>query len=99
MDQFGVGRVMSKTAEFGWIFRVQPGPDFGIDAQIELPDEDGYPTNRLIGLQIKSGPSHLVPTDGGFRFYASEKKVNYWINGNLPVIVVLYDPDADTAYW
>lgn len=56
-EQIGVtavGHIVFK--ELKWIFREQPICDMGIDAQIELVDE--RPTGKLIGVQIKAGPSH-----------------------------------------
>ncbi|MBZ5627354.1 MAG: DUF4365 domain-containing protein [Acidobacteriia bacterium] len=34
-------------------------PDFGIDGQIEIIDSDRKATGRLIGCQVKSGPSYF----------------------------------------
>lgn len=43
----------------GIIFRETPNTDVGIDAQIELVDEQGNATGKLAGLQIKSGDSFV----------------------------------------
>ena len=43
----------------GYIFREQPISDYGIDAQIELIDEETV-TGKLVALQIKSGASWFV---------------------------------------
>ena len=69
MAQEGVAQtqlVVVKT--LGWIFREQPTEDFGIDAHVEIVDEEVV-TGRLLALQIKSGPSFFEEAaDGGWWF-------------------------------
>lgn len=74
-------------------------PDRGVDAQIE-GRTDGFPDGRLLALQIKSGESyfrHEVP--GGWRFYVKSAHIDYWAGYAVPVLLVLYDPRSETAYW
>ena len=40
------------------LFGTQDTSDFGVDAQAECK-RDGHPTGRLVGLQIKAGPSRF----------------------------------------
>ncbi len=46
------------TRKLGLVFREQGTSDFGVDAQAEMK-RDGRPTGRLVGLQIKAGPSYF----------------------------------------
>ena len=98
-ERIGVNAVAKKVHEaFGWIFRPQE-QDFGIDGQIEVV-EGGIPTGKLIAVQIKSGPSYFSEPDAtGFLFRGELKHLDYWLQYDSPVIVVLYDPSSDTAYW
>jgi hypothetical protein len=82
-----------------WIFREQPTDDYGIDSQIEVVDGE-IVTGKLIALQIKSGPTYFrhVHADGWW-FYIDQDDLDYWLRHSLPVIVVLFDEDSDTAYW
>src|SRR4051794_35720911 len=90
-EHTGVAAVNLLTVkELGWIFRAQPQPDFGIDAQLEVTDASGFGTNLVVGVQIKSGTSHLHRVDGGWRYYPPARNLAYWLSGNLPVIVVFY---------
>lgn len=83
-----------------WISREQPVPDTGIDVHIEPRDDENRPTGRLIGCQVKSGPSYLKEkTPSGFIYRGSAEHLAYWRGGSLPVIVVLYDEDAGECYW
>lgn len=80
-------------------FREQDTSDFGVDAQAESK-RDGYTTGRLVGLQIKTGPSWFEePCEGGWRFRPKKKHIPYWLNHSLPIYVLLVDLDAEAVYW
>ncbi|NJW52443.1 DUF4365 domain-containing protein [Salinimicrobium oceani] len=98
-ERLGVNAVESiflKT--FKWIFREQPIIDMGIDAHIETVDSKG-PTGKLIGVQIKTGPSHFYETDDFYTFYLDNTHYNYWINHSLPVLLIGHLPDSETTFW
>jgi hypothetical protein len=81
------------------VFREQSTSDFGVDAQVEMKRE-GRPTGRLVGLQIKSGPSYFdEPYEDGWIFRPKEKHVQYWLNHSLPVYALLVKLDTMTVYW
>ncbi|SEB27556.1 DUF4365 domain-containing protein [Paenibacillus sp. 276b] len=88
------------TSDFRWIFREQPTKDYGIDAHIEIV-EDNRVTGRLIAVQIKTGPSYLTKrSDKGFIYNKGKMKhLNYWRNHSLPVILVLCDDTDNICYW
>lgn len=99
-SRIGVDAVRSIfVRDLGWVFRDQPVDDYGIDAYVEIADEQI--TGRLLAMQIKSGPSWFRGrrTRGGWRFYPKTRHVAYWLDHSLPVIIVLYDPLSDRAYW
>lgn len=98
--RIGVNAVERAVLEIGWLFRELPTSDFGIDGQIEIVDDSGNPTGRLIAVQIKSGPSYLKEkTSAGFIFRGEPRHLSYWGQYSLPVIVVLHDPESGTCYW
>jgi len=86
------------VGDLGWIFREQPILDFGIDAQVELA-EDGNPTGKLIGLQIKTGPGNFRETSGGLIYYGQPAHLDYWLGHSLPVILVAHLPESDESFW
>jgi Domain of unknown function (DUF4365) len=72
-----IGVTLVKLAvekELDWLFREQPSEDYGIDAQVEIVEdevavEDEIVTGKLLGFQIKGGASWFKgpdPTAGGF---------------------------------
>ena len=91
-----IGTKISK--EFGWLFREQ-AEDFGIDAHIEVV-ANGEPTGKIIAVQIKSGESYFVNEEAPeLVFRGDPKHLKYWLEHDLPVLVILYHPKIDTAYW
>lgn len=99
-DLVGVAATQIKVVrDLSWLFREQPIADYGIDAQFEAV-EKGEATGKLIAAQIKSGPSYFAnSTAGGWWFPLDADDLQYWLDHSLPVLVVLYDPDTDRAYW
>lgn len=94
---FTVGRIFNR--EFGWAYRPQPVADFGIDAHVEICEE-GEPTGKFIFLQVKAGHSYFgESTEDGYIFRGSERHYRYWTSLPVPVLLVLYDPSSETAYW
>lgn len=85
--------------ELGWSFREQQVDDYGIDAQVEAL-ENNAPTGKLIAMQIKAGASYLSERARGASVFRGElKHLDYWLNHQLPVIVVLVDEEQEVAYW
>ncbi|MBD9699548.1 DUF4365 domain-containing protein [Flavimobilis sp. GY10621] len=99
-DRGGVATVQQiVTRDIRWVFREQTTDDFGIDAHLEVVENDGV-SGRLIAVQIKSGPSYFSePHEGGWWFRLDSADLGYWMDHSLPVIVVLCNPDLGIAYW
>jgi hypothetical protein len=90
---------LAVESELGWLFREQPSDDYGIDAHIELVDDEEV-SGRLLALQIKSGQSWFREKGpGGWWFRPSDHHVTYWLNHSLPVVIALFDPETDRSHW
>ncbi|WP_331346551.1 DUF4365 domain-containing protein [Cellvibrio sp. UBA7661] len=85
-------------SEFGWIFREQETSDVGVDAQIEIVDEN-EPTGKIIGLQIKTGASHVEDKPDHYVFRGTKIHADYWLNHALPMILTVHLPDSGDTYW
>jgi hypothetical protein len=95
----GVAAVETRILELGWIFRRQPELDVGIDAQIEVRI-NLQATGRILAVQIKSGPSYFnQDDDDAITFRGKLKHLDYWLEHDLPVIVILYDPRTKHICW
>lgn len=98
-DRLGVTKLDHFFSAHGWLFREQMIHDYGIDAHVEITNEN-YPTGKLIAIQIKSGLSFFSEdNEHSFIFRTENKHIEYWSNHTLPVILVLYQPEVDTLYW
>lgn len=94
----GVTQVRLAIEALGWLFREQPGEDYGIDAQAEIV-EDNVVEGKLLALQIKSGASYFKePAAGGWWYRPGADHVRYWFNHSLPVAIILVD-QSQHCYW
>ncbi|MDA3940022.1 MAG: DUF4365 domain-containing protein [Spirochaetia bacterium] len=84
---------------FGWIFRPQSQRDYGIDALVEVV-ENNQTRGELLALQIKSGQSWFKERDSkGIVFRSDVEHLDYWQSYSLPVLVLLHHPEEDQVYW
>jgi len=57
-------------------------------------------TGRNIAVQIKSGASYIKQNEkGDLVHYTDEKHILYWAQHSLPVILIIFDPQTETAWW
>ena len=87
--------------ELNWVFRKNhQETDFGIDAYIDVITETGHVTGKSIALQIKTGESYFKEkNDFGWVFRGEIKHLNYYLNHDIPVVIVLVDNLKREAYW
>lgn len=86
------------TKNLQWIFREQSITDVGIDAMIEQV-ENGDPTGKFIALQIKSGEGNFHISEKKLTHYVSGIHYNYWLNLNIPLILIAHLPKKEETYW
>lgn len=98
-EREGILAVERIVNQMSCIWRETPNKDVGIDGQIEYVDEDGNTTGHVIAVQVKSGKSFIHEKDGHIIFYPEHKHLQYWENYALPVILLIYDPENNIAYW
>ena len=107
--QLGIHLTGTEFKRWSWYFRNQPEDDFGIDCHVEVPGA-GYATGRLIGLQVKTGRAKYFrkpAKDGAGWYYGPDLKKNarldkhlrYWLEHDLPVVVILVDDVSEEIYW
>ncbi|MCE3228297.1 MAG: hypothetical protein K0S32_2848 [Bacteroidetes bacterium] len=98
-ERIGVNHVENIFLDkFKWIFREQPIVDIGIDALVEIVN-NGIPSGKLIGVQIKTGESHFKISKDKLVFYGKRVHFDYWLNHSLPVILVGHLPDTGETFW
>ncbi|MBA9074737.1 hypothetical protein GGR22_002910 [Flavobacterium gossypii] len=87
--------------ELNWVFRKNhQETDFGIDAYIDIISEAGHVTGKSIALQIKTGESYFKEkNDLGWVYRGEMKHLNYYLNHDIPVIIILVDNVKKEVFW
>jgi len=77
------------------------GPnEVGIDGFIELFDSTtGKPTGKNIAVQSKALAALCRKGTDTIEYWCDRRDIEYWLRQNLPVILVVSNPDTPEAYW
>jgi hypothetical protein len=97
----GVNLIQRIVLKMGHMWYPTGGVEAGIDGYIEIRDATtGEVTNSIVQVQSKAGPSFFrAETGTSFDFRCDERDLDYWLQGNAPVILVVSRPESDEAYW
>jgi len=87
--------------ELNWIFRPNHKEnDFGIDAYIDIIAEYGQVTGKTIAAQVKTGSSYFKEKNNfGWVYRGEISHLNYYLNHDIPVIIIIVDDSTSKAYW
>ncbi|RTZ03604.1 DUF4365 and DUF1817 domain-containing protein [Flavobacterium bomense] len=95
--------ILKKIVEndFGWLFRPNhQEADFGIDGYLDIITESGQVTGKSIAFQLKSGKSYFTEENEiGIVFKGNIKHLNYYLNNETPIIIIVLDVENELAYW
>ena len=74
--------------------------DYGIDLMLSTYDANGEVENGLIYAQLKA-TDHLDVLRNGqtIAFPVKRADLELWLREPMPYILVVYDAQADAAYW
>jgi len=97
--QQGVNFVEQIVLEMGFAWHpANASLDAGIDGTIEIIDpETGKATNYIIQVQVKATSSDK--DINGLVHYCKARDIDYWMNGNTPVILIKVISYKRKAYW
>ena len=97
----GVALIHRRAGEMGFIWTAGSNLDAGIDGSIEIRDTvTDVVTNSIIQVQSKATEARFTAeTDTSFEYLCVERDLDYWMQGNAPVILVVSRPKADEAYY
>jgi hypothetical protein len=99
IDQEGLGFLSQQFAKVGCTLNEQRR-EIGIDAILEVREDSYTGSGKFIAIQVKSGDSYLIhETDDAYIYYADETHAIYWQKCCLPVLLVIYSPHKNKAYW
>ena len=101
IGQQGVNLVEKIVQKMGYIWRPTPIFDVGIDGEIEIREPNtNEMTNLIIKVQVKATKLPFqAETDNSFEYRCEQKDLDYWLQGNVPIILIVCRPDTDEAYW
>ena len=97
IERLGVSAIETFFCRIGWIFRERAHTDYGIDADVEMP-EQGRLSSRHIALQIKSGES-FFSSPGIVTYNMDWSHFSYWLLSDRPVVFMVYDPRDGAIFW
>ena len=73
--------------------------DYGIDLSVSTYDAAGAIENGFLLVQVKATDHlSLLADQQTIALRVERADLDWWLGGPLPVIVVLYDAQADVAY-
>ena len=101
IGQLGVSFIEKIVLKMGYVWRPTPIFDVGIDGEIEIRDPTtGEMTNTIIKVQVKATTKPFqAETDNSFEYRCEQKDLDYWLQGNVPIILIVCRPDTNEAYW
>ncbi len=99
--QQGINLIEKKVLEMGFLWYPTGGIEAGIDGTIEIRESaTGQVFNAIIQVQSKATIGQFqAETLEGFDYLCDAKDLNYWLQGNAPVILIVSRPSTDEAYW
>lgn len=92
-----VAHVTKVVADFGFSVERRVN-DYGIDLSIHTYDDNGYPEEGEILVQLKA-TDNLTRTKRGITHRIDARDYHQWTSAPMPVFLVVYDAPADVAYW
>lgn len=98
----GVAMVKERIHAMGFLFSTTGQTEAGIDGFIEVRDPTtGHVGARIVAVQIKTTEAarYTAETDDSLEYLCDAADVQYWQQGNIPVIVVLVRVADATLYW
>ena len=100
IGQRGVNLIERLVLEMGFCW-YPTHLETGIDGIIEIRDSaTGIVTNSIIQVQSKATEQQFQAETGtSFEYLCKERDLDYWLNGNAPVILVRSRPSTNEAYW
>ena len=92
---------MKVENDLDWIFRsTHLEDDYGIDGYIDIIGINNSVTGKYLGVQIKTGKSYFKTKKGfGWEFKGENKHLNYYLNLDKPIIIILVNLEQQVAFW
>ncbi|MCC6191706.1 MAG: DUF4365 domain-containing protein [Anaerolineales bacterium] len=101
LGQQGINLIERIVLEMGYLWYPTGPLEAGIDGLIEIRNRDsGAVTNLILQVQSKATSQPFqAETEDRFEYVCEERDLDYWLQGNAPVILIVSRPAASEAYW
>lgn len=101
IGQQGINLVERVVLDMGFLWYPTGAIEAGIDGTIEIRDPiTGVVFNSIVQVQSKATERQfLAETTEGFDYLCSANDLDYWLQGNAPVILIVSRPRTEEAYW
>lgn len=96
----GIALIHDRVLEMGFLWHQRGGLEAGIDGEIELRDATTEEVlNRVILVQSKSSGQFDGEDEGSFHYYCGAADRDYWLQSNVPMLLVCSHPETGEAWW
>ena len=102
IGQRGIHIIGDIICSMGFLCYPTGGVEAGIDGFIEIRDAvTGEVTNSIIQFQSKATEQTRwqAETDTSFEYRCEQRDIDYWLQGNAPVILIVVRVTTREAYW
>lgn len=102
VGQRGELQVADRTLAMGFVFDGRNRLETGIDGFLELRDPTtGQTLAKWIGAQVKTTEAdrYSHEDENGFEYLLKPDDLDYWMDANIPVVLVLVRLSDATMYW
>jgi hypothetical protein len=98
--QRGVNFIERVVLEMGSRWTPSGPNEVGIDGYIELFDPNSHQSLGLtVAVQSKVTTAIANDSNPTFDYWCDANDLEYWLNGNTPVILVVSSPASNEGYW
>src|SRR6266576_647109 len=100
LGQKGINLIEKIVLDMGSRWTPSGPNEVGIDGYIELFDPGSrIALGKTLAVQSKAVSEFLNDTNETFDFWCEQRDLDYWLHGNLPVILIVSRPATNEAYW
>ncbi|MEH1835075.1 MAG: DUF4365 domain-containing protein [Nostoc sp.] len=102
IGQQGINIIEEVVLSMGFLWYPTGGVEAGIDGIIEIRDfQTGEVTNCILQVQSKATQKTLLQAENenSFEYRFEERDIDYWLQGNAPVILIVIKTSTKEAFW
>lgn len=100
LGQQGINLIQRIVLGMEFVWREKTVFDAGIDGEIEIRDPaTGAMSGCILNVQGKARSEFQSEDAESFTFQVDADDLDYWLNGNVPNILVVCRPASDEAFW